>query len=243
MNMLDNDNTMELMDELELYVLDLLDDDERAELEARIATDESLQRRVRELRGTAGMLAFELEPMAPPAGLRERILDQARAEAAVEPVQLHPQNDEPTSLFGSGAWIWAAAAIIAIAMIAVLAFAAGDPAGDLQTYPVAVTDATDAPITGEVRLRESAQQATLNLSGLQEPPEGQVYQVWLVAGDAPPEPNITFTPDSAGQASLLIRGDLPSSQLLAITLEPHGGSPAPTTDILLVSDLTQPDTV
>jgi anti-sigma-K factor RskA len=246
MSMHDDHNTIEPMDELELYVLDLLDDDEREALEAEIAADPAMQERLRELRGTTGMLAFDLEPMAPPSGLRDRILDQARAEATSEPAQLHPvsQPDEPISIERTAPWLWIAAAILAVAMVGAIAYAAaGDQTGDLRTYPVAVTDATDAPISGEVILREGSQQATLLLSGLQSPPSGQVYQVWLVAGDDPPVPNITFSPGDDGNVSLLIRGDLPASQLLAITLEPAGGSPAPTTDILLVSDLTQPDSV
>lgn len=246
MSMHDDHNTIEPMDELELYVLDLLDDDEREALEAQIAADPAMQERLRELRGTTGMLAFDLDPLPPPSGLRDRILDQARAEVADEPVQLRPAShpDEPVSIERSAPWLWIAAAILAIAMVGAIAYAAGsDQPGDLRTYPVAVTDATDAPISGEVILREGSQQATLLLSGLQSPPAGQVYQVWLVAGDDPPVPNVTFIPGSDGQASLLIRGDLPASQLLAITLEPAGGSPAPTTDILLVSDLTQPDSV
>ena len=242
MNMHDDD-TMEPMDELELYVLDLLDDDERAALEARIAADPALQEQVRELRGTVGMLAFDLEPMEPPAGMRDRILEQARAEAATEPTLLRPAHDEPVSIDRSPAWVWLAAAILALAMVGVIAYAAGDSPGDLRTYPVATTEATNAPVSGEIRLREGNRQATLALSGLESPPEGQVYQVWLVSGENPPEPNITFVPGDDGRANLTIRGDLPDSNLLAITLEPQGGSPAPTSDILLVSDLTQPETV
>lgn len=246
MNIHEYDDTTEPMDELELYVLDLLDDDERSAVEARIVGDAALQGQVNELRGTLGMLAFELQPMQPPAGLRDRILAQARADAASAPVQLHAVRDEhtyeePTSLFNGGAWVWAAAAVVAIAMVAVLALAAGDRPGALHTYPVAVTDATDAAISGEVRVREGTEQATLALSGLLDLPNGQVYQVWLISGDDPPVPNVTFTPDADGQASVLIRGDLPDSQVLAITLEPQGGSPAPTTDPIIVSDLTQPE--
>lgn len=245
MSMHDDHNTIEPMDELELYVLDLLDDDERETLEAQIAADPAMQERLRELRGTAGMLAFDLEPMTPPPGLRDAILQQARADTSGEPARLHPvEYHEPVSIERRAPWMWVAAAILAIAMVGAIVYAAGgDQPGDLRTYPVAVTEASDAPVSGEIILREGSEQATLVLSGLQEPPAGQVYQVWLVAGENPPEPNITFRPGSDGQANLLIRGNLPASQLLAITLEPAGGSPAPTTDILLTSDLTQPDSV
>lgn len=199
---------------------------------------------MRELRGALGSLTFTLEPMEPPAGLRERIQEQARAEAG--PVRLVAMDDEhayeePTNLFNSMPWVWAAAALFALALVGALVFAADDGLGELEAYPVATTDAA-ANAVGQVRLRQGAQQATLDVTGLRPPPAGQVYQVWLIA-DGPPLPNVTFTPDVNGEAHLVVRGDLGDAQVLAVTIEPPGGSPAPTTDPLLVSDLTAPGTV
>ncbi len=243
MSMRDSENIMEPVDELELYVLDLLDDDERQTLEARIAADAGLQERVRELRGTLGALALGLEPIEPPAGLRDRILEQARSEIVPdEPLQFPVSQDEPVSLWGR--WSWAAAALMAIFIVAAVAFAAdsGQP-GDLHHFPVVAVEASGDPSAGEITVRGGADQAQLTLTGLAPAPEDQVYQVWLVAGDDPPVPNITFVPREDGRAILTIRGDLPASQLLAITLEPRGGSPAPTTEILFVSELTWPESV
>lgn len=241
MSMEDSDNFMEPVDELELYVLDLLDDDERQALEARIASNTALQERVRELRGSLGALALGLEPIEPPAGLRDRILDQARSDVAPEePLQFPATRKEPVSLWAR--WSWAAAALMAISIIAAVAFAAdsGQP-GELHHFPVVAVEASGDPSAGEITVRGGADQAQLILTGLAPAPENQVYQVWLVAGDDPPVPNITFVPREDGRATLTIRGDLPASQLLAITLEPRGGSLAPTTDILFVSELTWPE--
>lgn len=70
-------------DQLELYVLDMLSDDERAEVENRLLQDREASERVRELRSVAAMLAFDLEPMQPSTDLRSRILDAAREDVAV----------------------------------------------------------------------------------------------------------------------------------------------------------------
>lgn len=244
MNIRDDNTTEEPFDELELYVLDLLDDDERQLLEARLAGSDELRQRVRELRGTLGSLAFALEPMEPPSGLRERIQEQARAESG--PVRLVAVDDdhaheEPTSLFNSMPWVWAAAAVFALALVGALVFAADDGVGDLEAYPIATTDAS-VGAAGQVRVRQGAQQATLDLTGLQPLPSDQVYQVWLIA-DGAPVPNVTFTPDTSGEAHLVVHGELGEARVLAVTVEPTGGSPAPTTDPLLVSDLTAPGTV
>ncbi len=54
-------------------------------------------------------------------------------------------------------------------------------------------------------------------------------------------PNITFVPGTDGRANLVVRGDLAACNLIAITIEPEGGSSAPTSDVLIISDLTRPD--
>ncbi|CAN5365161.1 hypothetical protein BH23CHL1_BH23CHL1_23560 [soil metagenome] len=244
MNMRDDTTIEDPLDELELYVLDLLDDDEHEQVEARIAGSDELRRRVRELRGTLGSLAFTLEPMEPPAGLRERIQEQARAESG--PLRLVPaaeeHAEEPTSLFNSMPWVWAAAAVFALALVGALVFAADDGLGELEVYPVATTDAS-AGAVGQVRVRQGAQQATLDLTGLQSPPPGQVYQVWMIEAEGAPIPNVTFVPDANGEAHLIVRGNLNDAQIIAVTTEPPGGSLAPTTDPLLVSELGPPGTV
>lgn len=66
---------------------------------------------------------------------------------------------------------------------------------------------------------------------------GRTYELWLLDGKDP-IPAATFNPDEMGQATVEI-GELASAdmpQKFAITVEPAGGSPAPTSDILFVGD-------
>lgn len=62
------------------YVLDALDADERVAFERELDRSPELQREVDELRETAGLLAHAAPPppTAPSAGLRERVLSEAR---------------------------------------------------------------------------------------------------------------------------------------------------------------------
>ena len=65
----------------------------------------------------------------------------------------------------------------------------------------------------------------------------RAYELWLIAGSAP-VPAVTFNTDAHGNAVVEI-GELPadgSPQKFAITVEPAGGSPAPTTPIVFVGD-------
>ena len=65
-------------------------------------------------------------------------------------------------------------------------------------------------------------------------PPGRVYQLWVVGADKPHGAGLV-TPDSAGHLTVI--NNAPVSvhpAAFAVTLEPEGGSPAPTSPILLV---------
>jgi hypothetical protein len=66
-------------------------------------------------------------------------------------------------------------------------------------------------------------------------PEGEVYEAWLLR-DGVPEPAGTFT-SSNGGAAAPIEGSLEGADAVAVTVEPSGGSPAPTSDILMTATL------
>ena len=62
------------------YALDALDAEESREYEEHLATCERCREDLAQLGGAAGALAFAVESPAPPAALRSRILETARAE-------------------------------------------------------------------------------------------------------------------------------------------------------------------
>jgi anti-sigma-K factor RskA len=64
----------------------------------------------------------------------------------------------------------------------------------------------------------------VTLGGYGEPPDGRVYQLWVVRPGAQPRSLGLFD----GDAPLAASGLGPSSASLAVTVEPGGGSPRPT---------------
>jgi anti-sigma-K factor RskA len=77
----------------------------------------------------------------------------------------------------------------------------------------------------------------LVVQGLPEPGNGNVYQVWLRAGDQPVGV-ATFEPRS-GSAWTFIRAEQSITEFdaIGITIEPRGGSPAPTGQRVLFGTL------
>lgn len=240
-------------DRLELYVLDMLPDDERAEIESMLRRDSQARERARELRGVVSSLAFDLEPMQPSAGLRGRILDAARADEpgrrvepapVAAPVSLTERRDERTSRRGSLAsrWApWAVAAMLAVALVGSMVWNVNlrerlDERVITETYAVVSVGPAEGT-NGELLVVDDRNTALLALSNLPELEPGRVYQVWLI-DEGDPVPNVTFQPNTVGAASVAVPGDIESYRLLAITVEPEGGSTAPTTDPIISSPLT-----
>jgi anti-sigma-K factor RskA len=81
--------------------------------------------------------------------------------------------------------------------------------------------------------------AMLMANGLAPVPEGKAYQLWFIVGKNPPIPGKTFAPDAAGRGDLTdqVPEAAMDSAVFAITLEPEGGSRAPTGAIYLRSTL------
>jgi anti-sigma-K factor RskA len=81
--------------------------------------------------------------------------------------------------------------------------------------------------------------ALLLANGLPPAPAGKEYQLWFIVGSNAPVPGKTFAPDTAGRGTM--RDQVPQqaldSAVFAITLEPAGGSSAPTSQIYLSSSL------
>lgn len=70
-------------------------------------------------------------------------------------------------------------------------------------------------------------------------PPGQVYQLWTIAGEGAPQSAGVFQVDSSGFGLLTVPAGAPSGATLAVTAEPGPtGSPGPTTDILVVGQLS-----
>src|SRR5258708_4007463 len=89
------------------YALDALDPDEERAYEAHLAGCERCRKELSSFRDVAGSLALAVEPAAPRAALRGRILDAARAERP-NVVPLRPR------------WAYPVAAVAAVAACAAI---------------------------------------------------------------------------------------------------------------------------
>ncbi|MGY6501594.1 MAG: anti-sigma factor [Acidimicrobiales bacterium] len=232
--------TDDLHDLAAAYALDALDGEERARFESHLATCEHCAADVAEMRDTARLLA-EGDQLPPPPEVRTRVMDaiaaEPRAGAGALPIGLADTRRRRAVPLAAAAVL--ILVVVAGGMTALLRSVVEDrdAAEELVTI-LASPDARTAVLEGadgrtDVRVVWSPESAGAVVIGddLPAPPEDQVYELWVLADDGPRSAG-QFVPSSAG--SVRSRLALPGEPAdgWGITLEPTGGSPQPTGDIL-----------
>lgn len=226
-----------------LYALDLLDADEQAALEQVLASDSELRTELEQYHAIVDDLPLLVEARPAP-DIRDKL--QSRLQ----------QSKRRMIWLRRGYWGAFAAAIILFVLTSVYLLAVVDDTGDREeptpdlvqqvlqdpegrAYDVSATDET-ASFIGRLTVDSEIEHAVLWVDGLQALNE-QDYQLWFVKSDTERFDAGVFRVDEDNVATYLV--DLPedfASYLAAgVTIEPEGGSEGPTSDPILLVDLTQ----
>jgi anti-sigma-K factor RskA len=202
----------EIHDLAAAYALDALDPEDRWTYERHLDTCERCREEVAALRDSATELAYAAEGPEPPPELRDRILAAARTEprtAKVVPLRRR--------------WLFPATAVVAAAA-ACAAVGLGLWANSLRDGPsqrvVAVQGAPGNLIV-------SGDQATLVVC-LDEAAPTRTYEAWVIESQRP-RPAGLFP---GGCSSVPLDEPVEPGDVVAVTLEPAGGSDQPTSDVL-----------
>jgi anti-sigma-K factor RskA len=234
------------------YALHALSPEETAAVEEYLATHADAADDVAVLKETAAMLPYSLPPVTPSPQLRLRLMADVYREALTEAgEQLPTQQPIPIECARArrrDGVVWPVAAVILLVLSLgfgswaislnrdlsgkdqVIATQSSVIAAAGTTKPLSATSA-NVPARGEVLRLANNQAAVLTISGLPALTNGKVYEVWFIAGATPVGAGL-FSPNPDGSWSGLVHGDVTSAQAIAISVEPPGGSPAPTGDII-----------
>ncbi|QIN78689.1 hypothetical protein GBA65_09340 [Rubrobacter marinus] len=225
------------------YALGALTGEERLWFEAYLAEHPELNAEVDELESVADLLALAPAEQEPSPGLRRSVLE--RVGAPREILSEAPPRRERRE--GGRRWflrpqVLAAAAAVLFAVVGLLAwnFSLRDQNGDLrdevaERRTIQMEGSGLASNAGGEVLMTGDDQAVLVARELPPPPEGEVYETWIIR-DGVPEPAGLFEPRD-GDAATTVRGSMEGAEAVAVTLEPEGGSPMPTSDPILVAPL------
>ncbi|KAF0848654.1 anti-sigma factor [Nocardia caishijiensis] len=217
------------------YALDALDARERHDIEERLAAEGTVvaaefHANVRRIQETLAALTA-MDVVTPPAQLEAAIL-QALDQRGAQPLRTNSVAGR-----GRARWLAAAAAAVVLAGAAVGITVTVDRAND---GPGAVTAQQvleqpdsrtgSAAVTGGgemvVHLSKELGAAAVEFHDLPVLPADRAYQLWRVPPGGQPESVAVL----AGQPMIVT--PVRSADVLAVTVEPTGGSPAPTLPVL-----------
>jgi anti-sigma-K factor RskA len=181
-----------------------------------------------------GLAASASEP--PPAGLRDKILSTITAK--VTPMK---SSDAPrSSLWRQPVWMAVAAAAVAIVFYTAWHASIREQAQNEPVSTQAVWTATciekPCQVSGQV-VGLAPRVLRLDAHGLRPLPYDQTYQAWYIPLDGKPVPAPTFYPNSSGDATVTIPTGAAKGLVIAVTIEPEGGSKQPTSKPFLVANV------
>lgn len=220
------------------YVLDAVDDLERAAFDRHLSECPACRAEVDELREASGRLADGAWSVPPPA-LRTRVMAAIGAAPQPPPARVTPPRRPRRRLIltaAAAAAVLAAAGAVAVVQTsrvrdeharAEAAEAASARLQALLTAPDLVVK--EAPVTGGGRVTVATSRlhdaGVIMLAAGAAPTGGRVYQLWTIRS-ATPVPEGTLAPGQT--AAVQIVAGMDAASAVGVSVEPPGGSPKPT---------------
>ena len=253
-------------DAVAAYALGALDAEEALAFEAHLSGCPACREELARYRETVAALAEAVPEASPPPHVRERVLEGARAgrpEVTAPSAAGARPSPRPRLRFA----LAAAAAMAAVgvfgwwsnrsrvvelrARVATLEATNGRQAAELAARDsllalalgVDVREAhlvsTDRPPSARLIWSPARAQVVLSVAQLPPAPVGRTYQLWGIASGGTPVSLGVFDTGADGRAivALTIPAQL-SFDVAAVTEEPVGGSPGPTTQPFLVGRIS-----
>jgi len=248
--------TDELQERALLYAAGALDEPQRSEYSRHLQEDDCTVciTEVLESEAAAQSLAMMLPTQSPSDSVKRRLLARAEAERVAERPRPVVEHRKPA--FAWGGWLAAAAALILAAVFLYLNAGLRQEVQSLnarvvqlesqvtaqRTLLVSLTSAETRVVTlggqnstpqarGKIFRDEAARMWRVYVEGLPAAPASRTYQLWAVPAAGNPVSAVIFNTDAKGSAMLELSAPSVAGmiKLAAVTEEPAGGSPLPTT--------------
>ncbi|MFG6443969.1 anti-sigma factor domain-containing protein [Microbacterium sp. P07] len=237
------------------YALSALSPSDLLAFDAALAEHPEWEKHVRTEADTVALLADSVAPVAPPAALRDALM----ARIALTPQTTDAADEEDFAAAGpapavtpvrapSGGmrrrWFTLAASIVAVLALgfgavtisqqltrpaAVVALEQIENAADAQSATVPLTDGGEATAHWSSELGE----VVIVSDGLPALASDETFELWFVRDGAAVSAGVFDAND--GSATALLAGTYQPGDVIAVTVEPDGGSPsgAPTSEPIL----------
>jgi anti-sigma-K factor RskA len=215
------------------WVIGTLSRAEAAAFERHLATCAECRDLAQQLRGSVELLQEASTAVPPPPQIRERLMATVRAEASLFDAAAAGEQSAtpPRRKWNRPALALAAVALLAVGAVAGSALDGEDRATErpeqVQRFQGSVTDDAGGPrAKASVVMRENV--AQLVLSDLAAPPDGRVYQAWVVRRRSDPRPTGTLFSVPRTGDTIVSLPKLDGVERVIVSAEPPQGSRRPT---------------
>jgi anti-sigma-K factor RskA len=225
-------NHEEIKDLVAAYVLGAVAREEVPLVRAHILSCDDCMAEADLLAEVAGNLALAVEDEPLPEGFADRVLEQvAGPSTTTAPVSKERRR-----------WIFlpAFAGVALVLAIAVLSANLFQTRGELDRRDRAISALLRSENGMELRgtgasgkVVPTASGSYFVVAGLHEAPRNHTYQLWLIDEEGPTSAGTFDVTD--GVALIELEHSLEGYGTVAVTVEPAGGSPGPTSDPILIS--------
>ncbi|MGD9960011.1 anti-sigma factor [Nocardioides sp.] len=229
------------------YALDALDDIERARFEAHLAECSVCREEVASLTEAAGLLGASSE-LTPPPALRDAVLGNITRIRPLPPQPARPVVTDDLAQHRQARrrrfpqLVAAAAAVVALGVGATVWHPWNDDSSQTISVADQVLSAPDATkVTHEIDgasatlvTSKSLGKAVLVAKDMPAAPSGKVYELWFQNAQGKVTSAGLMT--GSGDQTVVLQGDASQAVWAGITVEPEGGSDAPTMPTIAAFD-------
>lgn len=223
------------------YVLDALDPDERDAYLEHLRGCAECRDEVASLLGVATRLGAS-PAVAPPPELRAAVIAQVGRTAQSGPAIAPSGSHRVVRRWTRWPALAVAAAVTLLGVVggtalhrereaAIASAAMQSKVMRIASAPDAVSVDVDLGLTHLVMSSEMQSAALMGEDVAMPSPAGAVYQLWMMHDDGSAAPGPTFVPHD-GELMVVLEGDLADVVELAVTVEPRGGSPSPSDEMV-----------
>jgi hypothetical protein len=219
--------------------------------------------RLRPVADLVGLAAEEPVDSARSARMKQRVMAtvNAQVDAQITPLGMSRRRESTRSSWFAGAGLATAAAVVFALVSTIQNFSLRSDLANAN----ARTATLQAQIAQNARVRSRDREMVadliaadavrfavpqgevvkhgshvyLTLRSLPPLPRGKVYEAWTIAkGSKTPAPSVLFTPSASGVAVVALPENADSLAAVALSVEPEGGSKAPTSKPTFVRPLS-----
>lgn len=240
------DESHHVLDLLPAYALGSLEADEALQVEDHLLSCWICRRESGAFQTIAEHLSLSVPPVNPPPELKERLMRSIQGPRAPQPV---PDPVSRQSWLERLLPVWGLASLALIILLGVVSLAlwqrvnlleiATSPGG-MRAVPLNATGEI-SNATGFVLVGADGRNGALVVDGLPPLDEAHQYQLWLVREGTNTSGAVLSTDEqNYGGTRIRAPGSLLEYSAVAVTVEPTGGSPQPTGEVVLEGFLFNP---